>query len=102
MVVSFVFGYSRRFEMIILLLSGVAVNYALRVSMSVAAPVMADEYGWSVDDEGLVLSSYYWGYAAGQIPFSKLAQYVGAKPLFGISVFCLSLYLMLLQDQSIQ
>jgi len=52
MVVSFVFGYSRRFEMIILLLSGVAVNYCLRVSMSVAAPVMADEYGWSVNDEG--------------------------------------------------
>ena len=69
--------------MIVLLLSGVAVSYTLRVSMSVAAPVMADVYGWSVNDEGLVLSSYYWGYAAGQIPFSKLAQYVGAKPLFG-------------------
>lgn len=57
-----------------MLMSGVVIVYTLRVNMSVAAPKMKEELGWSETEKGYVLSAFYWGYALGQIPFSRLAQ----------------------------
>ena len=51
--------------------------------MSVAAPAMRDELGWTDSQKGLVLSSFYWGYASGQIPASFYAQvYYLLLPLY--------------------
>lgn len=72
--------------MILLLCSGILIVYALRVNISIAAPKMAEDLGWSETQKGFVLSAFYWGYAAGQIPASRFAQYYGAKWLFGLSV----------------
>lgn len=69
-----------------LLFSGVCVLYILRVNMSVAAVKMKDDLGWTESQKGLVLSAFYWGYAIGQLPASRLGQYYGAKWLFGLSV----------------
>jgi sugar phosphate permease len=74
MVLTYFFGFSRRWEMIFLLCSGVAINYTLRVNISVAAPSMKEELNWNEKDRGYVLSAFYWGYALGQVPSSKLAQ----------------------------
>jgi sugar phosphate permease len=74
MVFSHYLGVSRRLEMMLLLSSGVAVNYTLRLNMSVAVPDMKNELLWDENARGLALSSFYWGYAVGQVPFSKLAQ----------------------------
>ena len=74
MVLSWAFGLSRRWELALMLCSGVIIVYTLRVNMSVAAPKMRDDLGWSDSQKGLVLSSFYWGYAAGQIPASYIAQ----------------------------
>src|SRR6185369_12155705 len=38
-----------------------------RVNISLAAPYMMDELGLSGVQMGLVLSTYYWGYIAGQL-----------------------------------
>lgn len=60
--------------MMLLLCSGVAVAYTLRVNMSVAAPRIAAELDWTPVEAGLVLSSFYWGYAIGQVPASLASQ----------------------------
>lgn len=78
--------FSRRWEMVWLLFSGIVVVYTLRVNMSVAAQKMRDELGWSESQKGLILSAFYWGYSVGQIPASFIIQRYGAKWIFGLSV----------------
>jgi len=72
--------------MIIMIITAGTINYTYRVTMSVAAPDMKEQFNWSEEQRGYILSSCYWGYAAGQIPFSKLAQYIGAKPILLMSI----------------
>lgn len=72
--------------MIFMMMSGLIIVYTLRVNMSVAAPKMKIDLGWSESEKGYVLSSFYWGYALGQLPASRLAQIYGAKHIFGLSV----------------
>jgi MFS transporter, ACS family, solute carrier family 17 (sodium-dependent inorganic phosphate cotransporter), other len=54
--------------MILLLASGIAINYMLRVNISVAAVKMEESLGWTSTQKGLVFSSFYIGYALGQMP----------------------------------
>ena len=49
------FNLSKRWEMAILLHSGIAIVYALRVNMSVAAQDMRDELNWTEYQKGLAL-----------------------------------------------
>lgn len=77
------------------LCSGIVIVYCLRVNMSVAAQLMRSELKWTEAQKGLVLSSFYWGYALGQIPSSKFAQFYGAKRLFGFSILIPSLLTLL-------
>ena len=42
-------------------------------------------YIWSKSEQGFTLSSYFWGYAANQIPASYLALKYGGKNVIGIS-----------------
>ena len=80
------FGIPKRWEMALLLNTGILIVYCLRVNMSVAAQDMRNELNWSETEKGLVLSAFYWGYALGQIPASRLAAMYGARDLFGLSV----------------
>lgn len=50
-----------RWRMIFLLASGIAINYTLRVNVSVAAVTMEEALNWSERQKGLVLSSFYIG-----------------------------------------
>lgn len=75
---------------------GITIVYTLRVNMSVAAPKMRDDLHWSEDEKGYVLSSFYWGYAAGQIPAVLYAKKYGARGLFGLSVLITSILTILM------
>lgn len=77
--------------MILLLFSGVIVAFTMRVNMSMAAPLMQEELGWSDDEKGYALSAFFWGYAIGQIPASRLAYKLGAKWLLLFSILGSSL-----------
>lgn len=92
--------FSRRWEMVFLLFSGLAVVYTLRVNISVAAQKMRDELEWSESQKGLVLSAFYWGYSAGQIPASRLIQRFGAKWIFGFSILIPSVLTLLVPAAS--
>ena len=80
------FGLSKRWETVAFLVSGITISYCLRVNISVAAQDMRDDLGWSETDKGYVLSSFYWGYAFGQVPSSLLAGKIGAKWTFAFSI----------------
>lgn len=77
----------RSWEFCGLLFSGILVAYTLRVNISVAAQQIRHDLNWTEDQKGLVLSSFYWGYALGQLPASYFAMHYGAKLIFGLSVF---------------
>mmetsp|Transcript_9413 Transcript_9413/g.14194 ORF Transcript_9413/g.14194 Transcript_9413/m.14194 type:complete len:528 (-) Transcript_9413:55-1638(-) len=74
---------SIRWALALLLHSGIAIEYCLRVNMSVAAVQIKQELGWSDHQKGLMLSAFYWGYTLGQIPSNFLVKRYGPKLVFG-------------------
>jgi MFS family permease len=68
------------------------INYADRVNISVAAPVMMAALGWNEAQFGLIFSAFLLGYTLLQIPGGILADrwntvWVVAIACFGFSVF---------------
>jgi len=85
----------KRWEIALLLNSGIIIVYCLRVNMSIGVQDMRDELNWSESEKGYVLSAFYWGYAIGAIPASGIAQKYGAKLVFGLSILIPSLLTLL-------
>jgi len=56
---------------------GVLINYFDRVSLSVAAPQLKEQFGLSDDDIGLLLSAFFWSYAMLQIPAGMILDRFG-------------------------
>lgn len=83
-----------RYQMIGLLFFGSVINYVDRVNISVAAPVIMKETGWSKDLFGWVFSAFLIGYALLQLPGGIIAdRWSGRKVLTlafcGFSLFTL-------------
>ncbi len=64
--------------------------------MSIAASEIKDDLGWTEGEKGYVLSSFFWGYAVGQLPATLIAREIGHKYTFGFAVFASSLLSMLM------
>ncbi len=54
-------------RVLVLLVLSVAINYIDRANLSIAAPLLKDELGISASQLGVLLSSFFWTYAAFQI-----------------------------------
>lgn len=54
-------------RVVILLVLSVSINYIDRGNLSIAAPLLKDEMGISASQLGILLSSFFWTYAAFQI-----------------------------------
>lgn len=83
-----------RHQMIGMLFAGSVINYVDRVNISIAAPVIMKELGWSKDQFGWVFSAFLIGYALLQIPGGVIAdRWSGRKVLTlafcGFSLFTL-------------
>lgn len=76
----------KRWDCVLLLFTGVLIVYTLRVNMSVAISKMVDDLNWSEGQKGFVLSSFYIGYALGQMPSNRFVMAYGGKLIFGLSV----------------
>lgn len=59
---------TRRWRIGWLLGIGILVNYFDRISLSVAAPQLQQEFGLSNGELGLLFSAFFWSYALLQIP----------------------------------
>lgn len=85
----------KRFYIMILLFFASLINYIDRVSMSVAAPAIAKDFGWDSGTMGIILSSFLWTYAAALVPIGFLVDKFGARKLNAFSVSLWSLAAML-------
>ena len=81
---------SRHWEFLLLQWLGIFIVYTLRVNISVAVVSMGPDLGWTEVEESLVLSAFYWGYVAGQIPTAMILQRDLVKCT---TVFCISIFL---------
>lgn len=43
-------------------------------------------YDWSQEQQGIILSSFYWGYVSSHVPGGLLAQKFGGKTVLGIGI----------------
>merc|ERR1711971_708014 len=48
------------------------------------------EFSWSKPEQGVITASYYWGYAACQVPAAWLATRLGFRWVFGFSMLMAS------------
>lgn len=70
-----------RWRMFALLLLLVTVNYVDRGSLSVALPAIKEDFHISAEVTGLLLSAFFWAYAAMQIPAGWLIDRFGPRKL---------------------
>ncbi|XP_065369173.1 putative inorganic phosphate cotransporter isoform X2 [Calliphora vicina] len=81
----------------ILLFFGMCIGYFLRVNISAAIVPMSqassgDTYhDWDSGTKSLILSSFFWGYVAAQMPASMLAKRFGGKIVLGVATAIASL-----------
>lgn len=62
-----------------------------RINISVAIMPMADHYGWSLTEMGVVQSAFFWGYLLTQIPGGYIADRYGGKHVLSFGVIAWSL-----------
>ncbi|WP_245475665.1 MFS transporter [Bradyrhizobium sp. Leo170] len=64
-----------RWNIFLLMLFLISINYIDRASLSVAMPLISKEFDIDPAMQGLILSSFFWTYAAMQIPGGLLADH---------------------------
>ncbi|XP_006896940.1 PREDICTED: solute carrier family 17 member 9 [Elephantulus edwardii] len=67
------------------LLLGTCLLYCARVSMSVCAASMSQDFGWSKTEAGVVLSSFFWGYCLTQVVGGHLGDCIGGEKVILLS-----------------
>jgi ACS family D-galactonate transporter-like MFS transporter len=78
-----------RYTVALMLFVTVVINYICRSNLSVAAPLIAGEFGLDTARQGLLLSAFGWTYAAMQMPGGWLVDRVQPRLLYPI---CLVLW----------
>ena len=81
-----------RYRVIAMCFAATFVCYIDRVNISVTIIPMAEEYGWDVATQGLILSSFYIGYLLMQIGGGRLADRFGGKIVLGFGVLIWSAF----------
>ena len=88
-------GWQRRYTIVALCVAASFICYIDRVNISVAAITMQEQFGWSEQTKGLVLSSFFLGYMLFQVPSGWLANRIGGKFILGFAVVWWSVFTML-------
>ncbi len=78
-----------------LLFCGTVINYIDRVNISIAAPVMLRELGWSKVELGWIFSAFLVGNALLQIPGGVLADRWSARKVLAVAFCGFSLFTLL-------
>lgn len=88
-------GWQRRHTVVLLCFFSTFICYIDRVNISVAIIPMAEQFGWSDTQRGLVLSSFFIGYLITQVAGGSLAARFGGKAVLGFGVLWWSLFTLL-------
>jgi predicted MFS family arabinose efflux permease len=68
-----------------------ALSYMDRWNLSVAAPLLMQEYGWSAARMGLLQSLFFYGFTASHLPGGWLADRLGGRRVLGTGTLVWSL-----------
>jgi ACS family sodium-dependent inorganic phosphate cotransporter len=88
-------SWQRRHTVVLLCFLATFICYIDRVNISVAIIPMAEQFGWSDTQRGLVLSSFFVGYLVTQVLGGWLAGKIGGKSVLGFGVLWWSLFTLL-------
>ncbi|XP_037027087.1 vesicular glutamate transporter 2-like isoform X2 [Bradysia coprophila] len=96
------FWQKRRYIIVLLAFLGYISNYSLRVNLSVAIVKMTEireivhengtvigyeqDFNWSAQERGLILSSFFWGYIFTQFAGGVFAKRFGGNLIFGLGI----------------
>jgi ACS family glucarate transporter-like MFS transporter len=78
--------FGTRWLMIGVTALGLTIAYVDRASLSIAIPFIQQEYGFDQVWKGLVLSAFFWSYAAFQIPSGWLIDKLGVRLVYAVAV----------------
>ena len=73
---------SQRWWLATLLFTGMSLVYAQRGALSVAAPFLSREYHLNPAVTGILLSAFFWSYAAMQVPSGFLVDRLGIRRVY--------------------
>lgn len=74
-----------------LLVSGCALNYVDRSSLSIANPLIRTDLSLTIADMGMLLSAFLWAHAVFQLPAGALVDRLGPRKHPGAGIFIWSL-----------
>lgn len=83
--------FPKRYVIVILTFMCTSVCYIERVGFSIAYTAAADAAGIDQSSKGMILSTFYYGYACSQIPGGWVAQKVGGRRVLLFSFLLWSL-----------
>ncbi|XP_026862801.2 solute carrier family 17 member 9b isoform X1 [Electrophorus electricus] len=69
----------------VVLLLGTCLLYCARVAMPICAVNMAERFGWSKRESGIVLGSFFWGYCFTQVLGGYISDRVGGEKVLLLS-----------------
>lgn len=70
---------SRRWAVVSLIFFGIVISYVDRGNLSIAAPAVMRDFGLAPAAMGVLLSAFFWTYAAFQIPAGTLVDKLGIR-----------------------
>lgn len=79
-----------RWQIMFLVFVIMVLNYLDRVNISVAAPFIQKEFGFTPVQLGVIFSAFAWGNVIGQIPGGVCSAMFGAKRMYIIAIVCWS------------
>jgi len=82
---------SARWGIVVLLLLSVCINYIDRGSLSVAAPVLSEEFSLSPRQLGYLLSAFFWSYTGLQLVVGWLVDRGDVKRVYAVGFLVWSL-----------
>src|SRR6476660_670465 len=81
----------RRWIVVGLIFFGILISYVDRGNLAIAAPLLMREFNLSPSGMGMLLSSFFWTYAAFQIPSGYLVDRFGIRAVYGVAFLVWSL-----------
>jgi ACS family sodium-dependent inorganic phosphate cotransporter len=83
--------WSRRFTLVAFCSTCLALSYMDRFNLSVAAPLLMREFGWSAETLGFVQSVFFYGFTLSHLPGGWLADRFGGRRILGGGVLAWTL-----------
>lgn len=89
------FSIPKRFIFVFFAFTCLLLSLVDRVNLSVVAPLLMKDYGWSPVTMGTVLAAFFWGFSISPLLGGWLADRLGGKRILGFGALWWSVWTML-------